>query len=150
MKRVATFVDVKAPAARVWDILTDFPTHPQWNPFITAISGPLSVGAKLVVHITPPGGKGMRFTPKVLVADPERELRWRGRVGVPGLFDGEHYFRLEPTDTGTRFHHGEDFSGLLVALTPKSSIEAIQDGFRAMNEALKTRAEGMNPTARRS
>jgi len=26
-----------------------------------------------------------------------RELRWLGRLLIPGLFDGEHSLRLEPT-----------------------------------------------------
>lgn len=141
MKKVETSIDIAASPARVWGILTDFPKHAEWNPFITAITGSLEVGSRLAIRVQPPGGKGMRFTPVLLAADPERELRWKGRLLVPGLFDGEHFFRLEPVETGTRLHHGELFSGLFVAMTGQRSFDAIAEGFRAMNTALKSRAE---------
>lgn len=141
MKKVETSIDVAASPARVWEILTDFPKHAEWNPFITSIAGSLEVGTKLAIRVQPPGKKGMRFAPVLLAADPERELRWKGRLFVPGLFDGEHYFRLEALETGTRLHHGELFSGLFVAMTGQPSFDAIAQGFRAMNAALKSRAE---------
>ena len=142
MKKVAASIEIAATPAHVWEILTDFPAHAEWNPFVTSISGPLRKGERLTVRVQPPGGKGMTFKPTVLAAEPERELRWRGRLLVPGLFDGEHYFRLEPTAGGTRFHHGEEFSGLFVAMMGRSSFENIERGFATMNEALKKRAEG--------
>ena len=142
MKIVSTSILISAPPERVWDVLTDFPRHPEWNPFIRSISGPLVPGEKLRVHIKPPGGKGMTFNPTVLTAQPARELRWKGKLLLPGIFDGEHFFRLEPSGDGTRFVHGEKFSGLLVAVMGASSFEQIERGFRDMNEAIKERAEG--------
>lgn len=142
MKRVSTSIDIAAPPERVWQVLTDLPAHAEWNPFIQSISGELRTGAKLSIHVRPPGGKGMRFRPTVLAARENRELRWRGRLLVPGLFDGEHFFELEPIEGGTRFHHGERFSGLFVAMMGASSFQQIEAGFTAMNEALKKRAEG--------
>ncbi len=142
MKIVSTSILISAPPERVWDVLTDFPRHPEWNPFIRSISGPLVPGEKLRVHIKPPGGKGMTFNPTVLAAQSARELRWKGKLLLPGIFDGEHFFRLEPSGDGTRFVHGEKFSGLLVAVMGASSFEQIERGFRDMNEAIKERAEG--------
>jgi len=37
----------------------------------------------------------MTFRPTILKAEPERELRWLGRLLLPGLFDGEHVFEIE-------------------------------------------------------
>lgn len=142
MKVVATELQIDAPPSRVWDVLTDFPSHSDWNPFVRFIAGRLRPGETLSVFIQPPGGKGMRFSPTVLSVQPNRELRWKGKLLVPGLFDGEHYFRLKPANDGTQFEHGETFSGLLVALMPASSFGNIRAGFEAMNEALKIRAEG--------
>ena len=106
------------------------------------ISGIPKVGERLRVFIQPPGGKGMVFKPTVLRSDVNRELRWRGRLLMPGLFDGEHYFRIEPIDKNrVRFIHGENFSGLLVKLFASSLDEGTTEGFKAMNAALKERAE---------
>jgi hypothetical protein len=77
-----------------------------------------------------------------LTAQAARELRWKGKLLLPGIFDGEHSFRLEPSGDRTRFVHGEKFSGLLVALMGASSFKQIERGFRDMNEAIKKRAEG--------
>ena len=113
-RRIETSIEIDVAPARVWAILTDFAAMPSWNPFIKAISGNLVKGGQLSVQIAPPGKSAMRFKPTVLSVRPERELRWLGHVLFPGLFDGEHYFQLEPIDDGrTRFTQGEKFSGIL-------------------------------------
>jgi hypothetical protein len=76
-------------------VLTDFGSYPAWNPFVTAIAGKLREGARLRARIEPPARSAMTFRPTVVAVVRERELRWLGRVLVPGLFDGEHALRLE-------------------------------------------------------
>ena len=84
----------------------------------------------------------MSFTPKVLRAEPNRELRWLGQLLLPGIFNGEHYFIIEPlADNRCRFRHGENFSGLLVPLFSKKLDRTVTPGFAEMNLALKARAE---------
>ena len=102
MRLIDTRIEIAAPAARVWGVLTDFPRFPEWNPFITRIEGTPEPGAPLRVQIKPPGESAMTFTPTVLVARPEKELRWRGRLLLPGIFDGEHAFELESRGDGCR------------------------------------------------
>jgi hypothetical protein len=140
MKAIDTSIEIAAPPSRVWEVLMDFQSYPHWNPFITSISGAARVGEKLSVRIQPPGKSGMKFKPTVLVADSQRELRWKGKVLVNGLFDGEHHFRLEPMGDGTKFYQGEQFTGLLVPLLT-GTFQATEQGFKAMNERLKRRAE---------
>jgi hypothetical protein len=140
-RRIETDIDINASASRVWVLLTDFAQMPSWNPFIKSISGNLAQGARLAVHIVPPGSSGMHFKPTVLSVRPERELRWLGHLLVPGIFDGEHYFLLEPVgENRTRLTQGEKFSGLLVGLLA-STLAATGAGFKAMNTALKQQAE---------
>ena len=136
-----TEIDVDASPTCVWDVLTDFAAFPDWNPFIRRIDGVLAPRARLSVRIHPPGGKGMTFRPTVLRVEPERHFAWRGRTFIPGLFDREHAFTLEPRGDGVRFVHEETFSGLLVPLLRRSLDTSTRQGFEAMNAALKTRAE---------
>lgn len=145
MPAIDTSIDIAASPARVWSILTDFAAYPQWNPFIIRVAGVPEVGGRLVVTIQPPGRKAMMFRPVVLAATPDVELRWRGRLLMPGLFDGEHAFRLSPAAGGCRLDHGEVFSGLLAGLLG-GTLPATRRGFIAMNEALKARAEGIAAT----
>jgi hypothetical protein len=142
-RHIESAIDIMAPAERVWEILTDFPAYPTWNPFIISAYGKVEAGAWLEVHIQPPGKRAMMFRPTVLVAEPERELRWRGRLLMPGLFDGEHFFRIEDRSGTVRFVQGETFSGVLVGLV-RGALGATRAGFEAMNVALKKRAEAVN------
>ena len=141
MREIETTVEIDAPPAAVWRVLTDFPTYGEWNPFIPTIAGNVQVGERLTVRLEPPGGKGMTIKPTVLAAEPDRELRWKGRLVVPGLFDGEHTFRIEPIDgQRSRFVHGERFTGILVGFI-KGILGKTEAGFEQMNAALKQRVE---------
>lgn len=142
MIEIHTEIGIAAPPRKVWDVLMDFPAHAQWNPFVRSITGRPEVGERLVVHLQPQGGKAMTFRPRVLAARPQEEFRWRGQFLVPGLFDGEHFFELHPDGAGgTRFVHGERFTGLLVGMARGNLQGPTRSGFEAMNLALKARAE---------
>jgi hypothetical protein len=142
MHEIRTEIDIAASPDRVWQVLMDFPSHPDWNPFVRSIQGKPRVGEQLVVKIQPEGGKGMTLKPKVLVADPQKELRWLGHLLFKGVFDGEHFFQVQAMANGhTRLVHGERFSGLLVPLAKSALDGGTKAGFIAMNEALKSRAE---------
>jgi hypothetical protein len=141
MRLIETAIDIHASAARVWSILTDFSAYSAWNPFITAAEGEARPGARLRITIAPPGRRPMTFRPVVLVAVPEQELRWLGRLLLPRLFDGEHAFRLDQQTEACRLYHTERFSGVLLPLFGEGMLEATRRGFEAMNAALRTRAE---------
>ncbi|MGZ3853417.1 MAG: SRPBCC family protein [Flavisolibacter sp.] len=142
MHQLETQIEIEAPVERVWSLLTDFPSYSKWNPFVRSIEGPLEVGQSLKVFIQPSGEKGMQFRPAVLAVVPNRELRWKEKLFLPGLFDGEHYFHLESKPGGgLTLRQGETFSGLLVPLFRRSLDGATKQGFVAMNEALKREAE---------
>lgn len=137
-----TEIDIAASPKRVWEILTDFASYPEWNPFIRSIRGVPRQDARLEVHIQPGSKRGMTFRPVVLACDPERELRWLGRVLLPGVFDGEHCFMIQPLADGrVRFQQSERFSGVLLPLLRASLDRDTKQGFEAMNQALKVRAE---------
>ncbi|QXP82643.1 SRPBCC domain-containing protein [Methylococcus sp. Mc7] len=142
MHQLETQIEIEAPVEQVWSLLIDFPSYPRWNPFVRSVEGTLEVGQFLKVFIQPPGASGMWFRPTVLALQPNRELRWKGKLFLPGLFDGEHYFKLEAKPGGgTTFRQGETFSGLLVPLLRRSLDGATKQGFVAMNEAVKRQAE---------
>ena len=140
MRRIETAIDIAASPAAVWSVLAGFAAYPEWNPFIRKLEGEPRAGTRLSVTAQPPGHREMTFKPTVLVADANRELRWRGRALIPGIFDGEHAMRLEAVPGGTLFHHEEKFGGILVPLFG-SVLEATVRGFEQMNAALKSRAE---------
>jgi len=138
-----TEIEIVAPPDRVWGVLTDFGAYHEWNPFMTAVEGTLAVGSKLQVTLSPPESDEVRLTPSLVVCDAPRELRWLAKRWVPGLFDGEHFFRCVEADAGrTRFVHGENIQGLLLKFSSEH-VKQLARGFVYMNEALKRRVEGV-------
>lgn len=140
-KQIRREITINSSAEQVWSIITGFDEFPHWNPFIRRIIGDLKVGAKLEVFIQPSGTKGRTFKPKVLKVEPNHELRWLGRLYLPGLFDGEHALIIERTaENQVKFIQQENFSGVLIPLSGGILSDTLR-GFDEMNLALKKRAE---------
>jgi len=138
---IRTEVEIAAPAREVWRALTEFADYQQWNPFITQISGEPREGQTLSVHLSLPEGRDFVIHPRLLRCQESEELRWRGHLLFPGLFDGEHFFRLEALGPDrTRFVQGENFTGVLVRFAGRTITRAAR-GFVYMNQALKRRVE---------
>lgn len=141
MKEIRTEIEIHANVSTVWNVLMNFENYPNWNPFIKNISGEKASGKRITVSIKPPDANGMTFKPVILKLDTDKEFRWRGTLGIKGIFDGEHFFILERvTDDKTKFIHGEKFSGVLVALMSQT-LNKTKKGFEFMNEAIKRECE---------
>lgn len=142
MLEISTTIEIESTPEHLWSILTDFRAYSEWNPFIRLIQGEPEKGGRLLVSVQPAGGKSMTFQPTVLIAEPNSELRWLGHLLLPGIFDGEHYFRITPiAPSRVQFNHGEKFSGVLISLAQAKLEGVTRAGFEAMNKALKVRAE---------
>ena len=140
MRAISATIDIAATPQQVWGVLADLDSYPQWNPFIRSASGQLAEGATLTLRLVPAQGRAMTFRPKVLAARPGELLRWIGRLIMPGIFDGTHRFALEDMGRHTRLTQSETFRGVLVPFTGKTITQTEAD-FRALNQALKRRAE---------
>lgn len=138
-KSIHTEIRIHASAEKIWNILMDFESYPQWNSFIPNINGQTGVGQKMKVKIHPPQGSAMIFKPQVVTHVPQKEFSWQGKLFVKGLFDGQHTFELQSNADGSiTFIQREVFQGIFVGMFNTHKTEM---GFKAMNEALKARAE---------
>ena len=138
-KHIHTEIDIQARPETVWAILMDNGSYPDWNPYQVEVKGDLEVGSKLLVRIHKPNGERVEIEPRVMRVVPREELTWGG--GVKGIFFGEHLFLLEATEgDATKLVHKEDFTGFAV---PFASLDAIEEGYDGMNQALKERAEAI-------
>lgn len=136
---LVTRTTIAASRDQVWAWLGRPASYRDWNPFLVSMEGELVEGRRIVNVLHPARGRPMRFAPTVLRAEPARELRWLGRLGLPRLFDGEHYFVLEPlTDGGTLLVHGEIFRGVLLWFI---DVQRFRGDFERLNAALKQQAE---------
>jgi signal transduction histidine kinase len=136
-------IDIHATPEQVWEALAGFEAYEGWNPFMRRVAGAPEVGSRLRIELSPPDGRRIVVSPSVVVADPGRELRWRGALPL-GLFTGEHAFVITPADTGSRVVHRGWYRGFLVRLLG-SVIDKTSLGFERMHGALKARAEELSP-----
>lgn len=142
MKQLTTEIRINASPEKVWEILVGFDKYPEWNPFIKSLTGNVAVGSKIKVRLEPPGSGAMTFTPKVLVFEEHKELRWLGNLFVRGLFDGEHRFELIDNGNGTTtFKQSEKFRGIFVPFFTKMLDVNTVNGFNLMNQKLKELTE---------
>ncbi len=142
-RTIQTEIVINAPASKVWKVLIDFEAYPRWNPFIRQLTGMAKPGEQLTVQMHF-GHRTMSFSPTVLAVQPGRELRWLGRVFIPGVFDGEHSFVIEPlSGNQVRLIQSEEFNGLLVPFSG-SLLDDTKQSFQEMNKALKAQAEQTN------
>jgi hypothetical protein len=140
-KRIKTQLQIDAPAQRVWRELTNFASFPTWNPFIRRAEGRLEPGRRLRIVLRL-GPIRLRFRPVVVVAETSRELRWRARIGPPGLLEVDRSFVLEPVGAGVRFTQEEVCRGLLAPLATAFGGEArLYRGYDGLNRALRARSE---------
>jgi len=138
-KEIKTEIVIQATPEKIWKILTDFENYPQWNPFITSVTGEVEKGNKVVVNIKPPNGSSITFKPTILSKIDNKELSWQGKLLFKGFFDGKHKFELRNNGNGTTtFIQSEKFSGILVWLF---NTEKTKNGFDEMNQKVKELAE---------
>lgn len=142
MKTIETNIVIDSTPEKIWNILTNFEEYDLWNPFMTKVVGDISLGSKIEVNIKTMSGKKRTYYPIITKCETNKELRWKGKSILPGIFDGERIFILERSnDHKVSFSHKEIFSGLGVKFVGNKLNENLRESFVKMNEALKARAE---------
>jgi hypothetical protein len=137
-----TELEIDATPDQVWGVLADRESYPDWNPFIVSSTGDLVVGSTITNVLRDTNGKETEFTPKLLAVDPGRELRWIGKIGFGGVFDGEHAFRIEALPGGrSKLVQEETFRGVAVPFTTGMLRDTIEPQFHAMNRAIAGQIE---------
>jgi hypothetical protein len=132
---IRTAVEIDASKEKVYAVLADLESYPEWNPYHRKVEGEFKQGAELKIHVLRPDGKRVEVPPHMLRIQENEEITWGG--GVRGIFYGEHSFRLESgLDGKTLLKHNEDFSGIAIGFADLPP-DVIADGYQQMNLALK-------------
>lgn len=110
-------VDIAAPSARVWQLLTNADDMPRWNSTVTRVRGPIELGQRLALEV--PAAPGRTFKPRVVTFEPARRMVWAD--GMAPMFKGVRTFLLSETGPGrTRFEMAEEIAGLMLPLIRRS------------------------------
>ncbi|HEY7228014.1 MAG TPA: SRPBCC domain-containing protein [Nitrososphaeraceae archaeon] len=142
MKTIETQIKTNSTPEKIWKILINFEEYELWNPFMIKIVGDAKLGSKIMVRIQTVSGKQRTYYPTITRLEINKELRWKGKSFLPGIFDGERIFIIEKSaDNKVSFIHKEIFTGLGVRLVGNKLDQDLRVSFDKMNIALKTKAE---------
>ena len=139
MKQFIAKTTINTLPEKIWAILVDGSSYPEWDPYCERIEGTIAAGQKIKAFTTLSPGRA--FPVKVTDFEPNSKMVWKG--GMPlGLFTGERTFTLTPQDNGkTEFIVQETFTGPMLFLISKS-LPDMTEPFQAFVKGLKKRAEG--------
>jgi len=133
---------VNSTPEKIWNILINFEEYELWNPFMTKVVGDAKLGSKIMVKIQTVRGKERTYYPIITKFEIDKELRWKGKSFMPGIFDGERIFIIEKsTNNQVSFLHKEIFTGLGVKFVGDKLGKDLKESFDKMNISLKSRAE---------
>lgn len=125
---------IAAPPEKVWAVLMDTDSYPDWNPTFVAVSPPYALGKKISSRVMKPDGAFIDMTPTVTALVANRELRQSG--GLPGVLTYHHAWLLEPLNGGTRVRQVDIDRGGFLWFWDSSWVEP---AYRRANEALAAR-----------
>jgi uncharacterized protein YndB with AHSA1/START domain len=134
-------VDINAPVAKVWSLVSDLSRMPQWSPqcrLMKAI-GPLRQGAT-TINLNRRGRMFWPTTSVVTEVIPEKKIAFR----VP-INHTIWSYELEPTETGTRLVESRHAENGTTAFS-NISINALMGGVPGFEREL---VDGMNATLSR-
>jgi hypothetical protein len=131
-------IDINATPEKVWQILTDAPSYPQWDPGILRLEGKVAPGEKITAYTKAMPDRAFPVT--VTTFEPGKRMVWEG--GMPlGLFKGVRTFTIDPLGGGkVRFSVREEFTGLLLPLIGRT-LPDLNKTFQEFSAGLKRYAE---------
>lgn len=125
MYELLSEIDVKAPVAAVWAILTDFASYPRWTGAARVTEEPddrtrITYAIRVISNGRPE--KRWAFPGRFTANQPPSVLGWR--LGMPWLLLIEMQYALARTDGATHVRHVVRFKGAVPAVR-KASFKRI-------------------------
>jgi hypothetical protein len=144
MAVVRAEVEIDAPPERVFDILEDLASYPEWNPFTPKVESTLQLGDP--VHLTVrlrSETKLMQQVEYVTANERPHKLCWGANIGARFLCRAERCQTLTPLPgERTSYVCTDEIQGWLTPIVMRFFGPAMQRGFEDCAFALKKRAEG--------
>jgi hypothetical protein len=129
---------IQAGPDRIWAILTDGASYPDWDSGVIRVDGRIAPGEK--IKVVSSANPKRAFPVKVSEFEPSRRMVWSG--GMPlGLFRGVRTYTLTAqADGATKFTMREEYTGPLLNMIWKS-MPNLQPSFDQFANGLKGEAE---------
>jgi hypothetical protein len=128
-------IEVSAPQAVVWEVLTGFDRWPGWNPAVKSVSvgGPLAEGTEFKWKAGP-----STITSTLRQVEAPARIGWTGRtLGI----DAIHVWRIDAQDGATHVETEESWEGWLPRLLGGRAQRMLQRSLDDMLPRLRAEAE---------
>lgn len=136
-------LEVEAPAAVVWQVLTDLPRYGEWNPFVPECRSSLQPGERIEMQVR----LGQRLSRQVewMTAFEEgRGFAYRMRPLPLSALASRREHLIETVDEGRcRYRSHFELRGWLMPIVRALMQSHLDKGFSAMTQGLKRRSESL-------
>jgi hypothetical protein len=142
-------LEAAAPAATVWDVVTDLARYPEWNPFVVACRSTLVPGAPIVMRVRVVPFVAQPQSETIFEHVPGRHLSY-GLAGVPlGALASRRSHEVESLASDrSRYVSRFELRGWLAPPVRALLGRRLTTGFTAMSRALVARAESLHAAGR--
>ena len=132
---------IEAPKEKVWDILTDTDSYPEWNPFTKKTDLEWKLGADVRQEVFMPGAK-KPIIHKAKLSQFEKGSHFAWAMKMGSLLRAERKQGLEAlSENQTRYFTIDYNRGVIAPIVAMIYGKKIEAGFKMMGDALKQRAE---------
>jgi hypothetical protein len=139
-------VDIEAPQAFVWDVLLDYPSYPEWNPYTVQVESTCRLGDPVDLHLPDPWKPGELLHQREWVCLVEPPYRFAYEMPATPELDvharRDQYVEATSLET-CRYWTTDVFTGPLAAMVMEHTGDWVKKGFDSVAVALKTRAEDL-------
>ncbi|MFP8954909.1 SRPBCC family protein [Natrialbaceae archaeon A-arb3/5] len=142
MIELSDTIEIDQPAESIWQVITDFNSYDEWNPYLSVQQGTPAEETAIVVDIRPSAGPSRTETGKLTTVVPSEHLQWETVAFYHRLYTSGHAIELEPLDEAkTQVTNRRWLGGVLTYFISTDKIEA---DLSAMNTALANRLDQVN------
>jgi hypothetical protein len=136
-------IGINAPDEIVWEILSDIPGWASWNPIHPRAQGVIRIGDRWDLDLALPGQPVRTINPVILDWAPYDHIHWRLDL-QRGWVRTIRYLEIEKMgEENVIFSNGEFYDGWLGRSAARRIRRPLLDGFEALNEAMKAKAEAL-------
>ena len=130
-------IEIRAPKDLVWQVLSDFESYHQWNPFTPKIESSWQIGAPVSLTVRMNKDKKPIIQKEYLrTINPPNVLAWGMNWGI--LLHAERTQKLSTLANGNTHYFNEDvIKGLLSPIVHWIYGHSVQKGFEEVAKSLK-------------
>lgn len=142
--RINRSVEIDAPAEVVWNVITDFASYGEWNPFVPRCESTLEPGSAISMDVQLGGKKLSRQVEWITARDDGRGFSYRMRPLPLGTLSSARVHRIEALEgSRCRYHSHFELRGWLMPLVRAVMDARLDKGFSGMTQGIKRRAEAL-------